>query len=619
MSTLNVDAKQFLNKCTEKRKRDEIERLSDEVKVKFRKSLLDSFSLEQQSVSKKELFKVEDFQKLFEDLRKKIQCTSSDFEKKQVLTLVPDSWTIEQTLDFFGENYVTKWLIREAKKLKSESGVLSTPGVKKGRPISEEVKKLVTNFYLREDNCRIMPGMKDKIVVKDTAGKRVELQKHLLLMNVDELYSIFKNEYVEQGRKPPCGRSIFSDLRPLNVILAGPKNTHNICVCVYHQNVKLMLESIRENSSISLWIAKMVCNTENEDCMLGKCNKCPTTDLVEQELYEATLTCEEISFSEWSRTDGTKLIQRTLPKDQFINIFLKNLRDLISHDFIAKSQSKFLKKCKDELDENEVVILGDFAENYSSIIQNEVQAHYFNKNQSTLHPFVVYYKEQGELKSKSVVIISDCLTHDSWTVHYFLKVLINYIKEIVPGVKKAKFFTDGSASQYKNKKMFAILCSFAKEFGINAEWHFYATAHGKSPCDGLGGTVKRLARKASLQRPTENQITTAIELYEWARISIMNIKFFFVKKEQINENSKLLNNKFKKLNIIKGTRSFHSFIPVNANKISVSVISASTDRAVFKVLPLQQIVSFESLKKESIIAFSLVDRECWQIGKIKSS
>ena len=231
-------------------------------------------------------------------MRKKIQCTSSDFEKKQVLTLVPDSWTIEQTLDFFGENYITKWLIREAKKLKSESGVLSTPGVKKGRPISEEVKKLVTNFYLREDNCRIMPGMKDKIVVKDTAGKRVELQKHLLLMNVDELYSIFKNEYVEQGRKPPCGRSIFSDLRPLNVILAGPKNTQTICVCVYHQNVKLMLESIRENSSISLWIAKMVCNTENEDCMLGKCNKCPTTDLVEQELYEATLTCEEISFSE---------------------------------------------------------------------------------------------------------------------------------------------------------------------------------------------------------------------------------------------------------------------------------------------------------------------------------
>jgi hypothetical protein len=57
-------------------------------------------------------------------------------------------------------------------------------------------------------------------------------------------------------------------------------------------------------------------------------------------------TCEEITSSEWSRTDGTKLIHKTLPKDQFINIFLKNLHDLISHDFIAKSQSKFLKQKK---------------------------------------------------------------------------------------------------------------------------------------------------------------------------------------------------------------------------------------------------------------------------------
>ena len=64
MSTLNVDAKQFLNKCTEKRKRDEIERLSDEVKVKFRKSLLDSFSLEQQSVSKKRIIQSRGFSKV---------------------------------------------------------------------------------------------------------------------------------------------------------------------------------------------------------------------------------------------------------------------------------------------------------------------------------------------------------------------------------------------------------------------------------------------------------------------------------------------------------------------------------------------------------------------------
>ena len=30
--------------------------------------------------------------------------------------------------------------------------------------------------------------------------------------------------------------------------------------------------------------------------------------------------------------------------------------------------------------------------------------------------------------------------------------------------------------------------------------------NGKSPCDGIGGTVKRLVTRASLQQPISNQI-----------------------------------------------------------------------------------------------------------------
>ena len=36
------------------------------------------------------------------------------------------------------------------------------------------------------------------------------------------------------------------------------------------------------------------------------------------------------------------------------------------------------------------------------------------------------------------------------------------------------------------------LCSHHDDFGLYAEWHFFATSHRKSPCDGVGGTVKRL-------------------------------------------------------------------------------------------------------------------------------
>ena len=39
---------------------------------------------------------------------------------------------------------------------------------------------------------------------------------------------------------------------------------------------------------------------------------------------------------------------------------------------------------------------------------------------------------------------------------------------------------------------------------------------GKGACDGVGGTVKRLAARASLQRPYDQQIMTPRQLFDWA-------------------------------------------------------------------------------------------------------
>ena len=66
--------------------------------------------------------------------------------------------------------------------------------------------------------------------------------------------------------------------------------------------------------------------------------------------------------------------------------------------------------------------------------------------------------------------------------------------------KKVFYFSDGCAGQYKNCKNFMNLCHHSVDFGFEAEWHFFATSHGKGPCDGVGGLLKRMATKASLQR-----------------------------------------------------------------------------------------------------------------------
>lgn len=89
---------------------------------------------------------------------------------------------------------------------------------------------------------------------------------------------------------------------------------------------------------------------------------------------------------------------------------------------------------------------------------------------------------------------------------------------------------------YKNRKNFLNLCLHKSDFGVEAKWYFSATlptsSHVKSASDGLGGTVKRLVARASLQRPFKDQILTPEDLFKFAIENISNIDFEYCNIEQ---------------------------------------------------------------------------------------
>lgn len=82
-----------------------------------------------------------------------------------------------------------------------------------------------------------MPGMKDFVSVPNEEGKRVHIQKRLILSNLNETYQFFKSEHPDIE----IGFSRFASLRPRHCVLAGGNGTHTVCVCATHENVKLML------------------------------------------------------------------------------------------------------------------------------------------------------------------------------------------------------------------------------------------------------------------------------------------------------------------------------------------------------------------------------------------
>ena len=75
---------------------------------------------------------------------------------------------------------------------------------------------------------------------------------------------------------------------------------------------------------------------------------------------------------------------------------------------------------------------------------------HWDNSQATLHPFVAYYRKDGELHHISMCVVSNCLKHDTITVHKFQQPVIQYLKVKLPELSKLLYFSDGAASQYKN-------------------------------------------------------------------------------------------------------------------------------------------------------------------------
>jgi hypothetical protein len=74
----------------------------------------------------------------------------------------------------------------------------------------------------------------------------------------------------------------------------------------------------------------------------------------------------------------------------------------------------FLKELKCNQQSGECGVLCEFAENYSSVLQDEAQWFHWNNAQATIHPFAIYFKKSDALNTEHEnLVISDCLKHDS--------------------------------------------------------------------------------------------------------------------------------------------------------------------------------------------------------------
>lgn len=210
----------------------------------------------------------------------------------------------------------------------------------------------------------------------------------------------------------------------------------------------------------------------------------------------------------------TKIVELQLESEKFIEHVKKQFEEFDGHVSRVRTQYEQIPLLKENLPDHEIILQLDFAENYSCKSLEEVQSAYFNQTMVTLHPIVAYYRYDRELKHKSFVVVSDEMSHKPSSVIAFVDEIMLHLKEIDEDLKCIHYWSDSPTSQYRNKYMFNFVANHNQRYGVTARWNYFEAGHGKGPCDGLGGTCKRLADEA--MRSGKVVIQDPQAFFEWA-------------------------------------------------------------------------------------------------------
>ena len=125
----------------------------------------------------------EDFKEVILQLKHKFDDSEKVSEKVQVLTVLPQSWSIRRIQEEFGATYRTA---RLSKQLAASEGIMATPNARLGKVLPKAVEEKVVAFYLSDNVSRMMPGS------VHTRKERTCPEKAFTFQSKGRLFAVFR-------------------------------------------------------------------------------------------------------------------------------------------------------------------------------------------------------------------------------------------------------------------------------------------------------------------------------------------------------------------------------------------------------------------------------------------
>ncbi|CAF0995156.1 unnamed protein product [Rotaria sp. Silwood1] len=203
------------------------------------------------------------------------------------------------------------------------------------RKLSSKIKNSLILFYGRDDISYQMSGKRDTIVTNDN-GNKTTCQKRILLYTIREAYKFF----LAENPGISVDRTVFAEIRPKHISVKS-SIAHRVYVCIYHENVNLLLNSLSKHvngsfcSDLYSFTSALVCDESNYDCINV-----------------------QIKWYQWKHINGyaTKEEQQE-SVEQCIELLSSKVKTFLLHVYIKRQQI-------------------DYSENFEIKQQDEIQSAY---------------------------------------------------------------------------------------------------------------------------------------------------------------------------------------------------------------------------------------------------
>ena len=238
----------------------------------------------------------------------------------------------------------------------------------------------------------------------------------LVLCNLHKLLHI---NFKERDLDVKIGFSKFCTFCPKWCGIAGSSGTHLVCVFTTHQNTILLVDALNWEVTYEDLINKVVCDPSYREYMVHHFTNCPGTNTLCKFLEEELSDIDpdfQFHYSQWQTTDRASLVTVTSTCEEYKDTLISAINAITKHSFLAKCHAYFLRAKKESLKVNEVIVLGDFAENYQFWFQCKMKSkvNHWSKEYCTLHPLLVYFIDcDGNIQHNSLCFISDDNNHDT--------------------------------------------------------------------------------------------------------------------------------------------------------------------------------------------------------------